>query len=510
MFVHSSFIVFSIITASKLTQTVTLTSLKLLQLHCSCVAFLILNAGPTSHDLHALLSKQPTVAESDVMQARNLYLRASGWDLVGHTTLSLITLRQMLRTYGKGGWTIDVLAGMCKLAQMEYKSSTFRVKVTTTPSAPINLFASSSSSSSTPSTSEMIRTSESLIVNGIRTLIAAKRSLVSLTNGGIDPIRLWSTATCALLFEAALLRCEYSIAKVSLERMAELHGVNITTMMQSNGHRHMSTLSDVTHVVYVDIQIRWLEYLVAVGEEDQAYQIANDVLAPSCRRRGLEVRRCLVLYLAALSASNSSSNGGMATSALPAVLECASTAKKLGLRTILSKISVLKSKLQLERGYPLDALRQLDLSLPNILAHCNSKMQGDAHLCRARCLLSMASQGISVDQKNNSDGNSDGTSGTGGGKQKKLSKRTFMEVEQALIDALDGYSAMNDLKGRMTCNYLKARLYDSMDMVTERNFASVRFMKLSEIQKRNMRCGDGEEDDLLSIERLELFMKEWS
>ena len=45
--IHFSFMVYSIITASKQTQTMSLTSFKLLQLHCSCVAFFLIHfIGP--------------------------------------------------------------------------------------------------------------------------------------------------------------------------------------------------------------------------------------------------------------------------------------------------------------------------------------------------------------------------------------------------------------------------------------------------------------------------------
>jgi len=160
--------------------------------------------GPTSHDIHALLSKQMTVGHHDTMEGRALYLRASGWDLLGkktkekkngrwcllfvvccllvivcwhslfvcaisyllspisclqnyslpgHTTLSTVTLRKQIRSYGNGGNTIDVLASVCKLSHLEWNSSTYRVSETV----------------------QSGRSSEQLIVNALATLVEGRK-----------------------------------------------------------------------------------------------------------------------------------------------------------------------------------------------------------------------------------------------------------------------------------------------------------------------------------------------
>ena len=179
-------------------------------------------------------------------------------------------------------------------------------------------------------------------------------------------------------------------------------------------------MSDASHVAHVDVQIRWLEYLVAIGDHTKAYTIAHDLLGPSCHRRGLEVRRAVVMYLAALSASESMDADG-SDSALPTILQCQSTCARLGLRTLESRCAILRSRIQMKRGNSLDGLRQLDVALPDILAHCSARIQGDAHLCRAKCLLSMASQGVEEESAAATGGNEQGG-------KKRLSRRTYVEV----------------------------------------------------------------------------------
>ena len=53
-------------------------------------------------------------------------------------------------------------------------------------------------------------------------------------------------------------------------------------------------------------------------------------------------------------------NGDSPISAMPAVMKCHATCKRLGLRTLESKVAIMLSKIQLQRGQPLDGLRQLD------------------------------------------------------------------------------------------------------------------------------------------------------
>jgi len=236
--------------------------------------------GTTSHEVHSLLSKQPSVSDDAASRARSLYLRASGWELFGHIELSITTLRKMLRTYGNIGWTIDILAGMCKLAHLEYKSSIYRVTE--------KVESSSVSVSSIPE-SWSRRTSEQLVVNSLRTLIIARQRLVSIVRGGIDPIRLWSFATCSLIFSAALRRCLYPLAKRILDRMTSLRGCDLSSYGAGSTSRNES-MSDAAHVAHIDVQLCNLQYLSAVGRFQEVYDLANDVYAPSCRKRGLEVR----------------------------------------------------------------------------------------------------------------------------------------------------------------------------------------------------------------------------
>jgi hypothetical protein len=188
------------------------------------------------------------------------------------------------------------------------------------------------------------------------------------------------------------------------------------------------------------------------------------------------------------------------------------------LTTLNSKTAILLSKIQIQRGLPLDGLRQLDLALPNILAHCNSKTQGDAHMCRAKCLLAMASRGSTP-----SDGGA-----TPGGAKKRLSRRTFTEVEQALIDALDGYHAMYYINGMLEVTYLMARLYDSYGNRHEsRNRVAAKFAELTKEKQRNMSTrggggGGGSEETketkedtkqgegaLISLKGIQTFLAEW-
>ena len=132
-----------------------------------------------------------------------------------------------------------------------------------------------------------------------------------------------------------------------------------------------------------------------------------------------KVRRAHFLYLAASSSLKASNGGGVVTSAVPATLECQISCQKLGLRDLQSRLAILRSKVQLKRGNALEGLRELDSALPNVLAHCDAQVQGDAHLCRAKCLLSMASKGVKEQV---------GEGGHGGEKRKRLSRRTFVEV----------------------------------------------------------------------------------
>ena len=63
--------------------------------------------GPTSHDIHALLSKQMTIGHHDTMEGRALYLRASGWGLLGKKT----------KEKKNGRWCLLFVAlGHCMLA----------------------------------------------------------------------------------------------------------------------------------------------------------------------------------------------------------------------------------------------------------------------------------------------------------------------------------------------------------------------------------------------------------
>jgi hypothetical protein len=157
--------------------------------------------------------------------------------------------------------------------------------------------------------------------------------------------------------------------------------------------------------------------LIASGQHTKAYNVAYNYLAPSCKQRGLYVRYAVVLYLAALSSMEATKvNNDSTMAAMPAILSCHTTCQSLGLLTLENKTSILLANIQLQNGEAIAGLRQLDSALPNILAHCNSKVQGDAHLCRAKCLLSLASR-CSSD----------------GGKIKRLSKRTFIEVRDLLF-----------------------------------------------------------------------------
>ena len=133
-------------------------------------------------------------------------------------------------------------------------------------------------------------------------------------------------------------------------------------------------------------------------------------------------------------------------------------------------------------------------------------------MCRAKCLLAMASRDSTP-----SDGGV-----TPGGAKKRLSRRTFTEVEQALIDALDGYHAMYYINGMLEVTYLTARLYDSYGNRHEsRNRVAAKFAQLTKEKKRNMSTrggGGGEETKqdtkqgegaLISLKGIETLLAEW-
>ena len=136
-------------------------------------------------------------------------------------------------------------------------------------------------------------------------------------------------------------------------------------------------------------------------------------------------------------------------------------------------------------------------------------------MCRAKCLLAMASRGSTP-----SDGGA-----TPGGAKKRLSRRTFTEVEQALIDALDGYHAMYYINGMLEVTYLMARLYDSYGNRHEsRNRVAAKFAELTKEKQRNMSTrggggGGGSEETkdntkqgegaLISLKGIQTFLAEW-
>jgi hypothetical protein len=99
-------------------------------------------------------------------------------------------------------------------------------------------------------------------------------------------------------------------------------------------------------------------------------------------------------------------------------------------------------------------------------------------------------------------------------------------VKQALIDAMDGYHAVHDIKGMMEVEYLAARLHNSDGDIVLRDRAAERFVQLSSLcqlskchggrtMKNESRADAtavdvGTVGDVLSLPSLQHLLVEWS
>jgi hypothetical protein len=343
-------------------------------------------AGPTSHGVHGLLSQRVSWRHGVMgLGGRAMLMRAYGWDLVGHKALSVATLRKQLCSYGaREGRTDDALAAMCMLSHAEACRSFFRVTEVAAGK----------------------RSSESLVVQALKTMSSARELLVSSVQG-VEARRMWTHSACALLFDACVARGELERAEAVLHRAGDLCGVlddslgdfaaGVPPIITVAGEcaaeerqqgANMAALSSppsslTRDALYADLQLRWCKLLIARGMHAHAYALANNRIGPYCRNRGFRFREVMSRVLAANACYEAMAAGGMGSEgalAMPSLVEAKRASHGLGLSSVESQLLVLQASIELLEGRSLHALRTLDRSWPHVLSHCSPQLQGGKFL----------------------------------------------------------------------------------------------------------------------------------
>ena len=112
--------------------------------------------------------------------------------------------------------------------------------------------------------------------------------------------------------------------------------------------------------LYADLQLRWCKLLIARGMHSQAYSLANNRLAPYCRKRGFHLREVLARVLATRACYAAMAAGGMGSEgalAMPSLVEAKLAARDLGLSSVDSQMLVLQASIELLEGRGLDAFK---------------------------------------------------------------------------------------------------------------------------------------------------------
>ncbi len=398
---------------------------------------------PTSLDVHALLSRQLGWADGVVsLNARAALLRAQIWGRTGHQALHVATLRKQVAAYARtsAGRTLDAVAAMCQLAHAEAHCSFFRVTEELVRNGDGGGGGGGGGGGRHIVHGNLSRKSEQLILPALRTLCTARAELV-VSSDGVEARRLWTHATCALLFDACLLRGELGRCEDLVRRLAQLCGVVeygqqygggggtaaaavVDSSNDDGGGRGIdsgeaSYSSDLLPAeraaLRADVQLKWCELLVARGEHAAAYSLCNGRLVPYCASRGFAFRGVLARLLAAraafeatgtgaslagggpgsgpaavASSARSGRGGADGALAMSALLECkAALAHLSGVNlpagvtsttALESRLLVLQARIDLQGGRPMRALRTLDEAMPHVLAHCSPCVQGGACL----------------------------------------------------------------------------------------------------------------------------------